>query len=196
MSKMSRLKLINSIISKNKYKSYLEIGTQGDVCLSQIQCEYKVGIDPAPIFHDDKNSNKFFEICSDDFFRTNTDTFDIIFVDGFHHSVQVREDVLNSLKILNKGGTIIVHDCSPDTFDAQTIPETHLPTWNGDVWKAWMWFRINRADLTMYVVDVDTGCGVITRGGQELIIHDTELTFDNLDKNRVKWLNLVNYEEV
>jgi len=193
---MSRIKVINKLIADNKYYRYLEIGTQNDVCLSGIKCAYKVGVDPYPISFDDNNADKFFEGTSDDFFPQNKEKFDIIFIDGLHHSVQVRADVLNALSILNDGGAIVMHDCSPESFKAQTIPETHLPTWNGDVWKAWIWFRINRSDLSMYVLNTDQGCGVIQVGSQKLLKFTKELTYENLDKNRKEWLNLVEYEKI
>ena len=36
--------------------------------------------------------------------------FDIIFVDGLHEKQQVKKDILNSIKFLKDGGTIICHD--------------------------------------------------------------------------------------
>ncbi|MDA9731242.1 class I SAM-dependent methyltransferase [Candidatus Pelagibacter sp.] len=47
---------------------------------------------------------------SDNFFLVNTQKFDLIFVDGDHSSVQVKKDLYNSWKILNKGGYLILDD--------------------------------------------------------------------------------------
>lgn len=192
---MSRLKILNGLILDNNYKSYLEIGTQADVCLGAIKCEYKVGVDPYPVFHDEKNSNRFYQFTSDYFFDVNKDTFDLIFVDGLHHAEQVIKDINNALAILNKSGAIVIHDCNPFDYESQTIPESHMSSWNGDVWKAWMFFRINRADLSMYVIDTDTGCGIIQRGNQEVFKHNEEIKYSNMIKNKKEWLNLIDYDE-
>ena len=53
---------------------------------------------------------KFFNNTTDNFFKTNTNTYDCIFIDADHEYEGVKQDYLNSLKILNKGGTIIFHD--------------------------------------------------------------------------------------
>ena len=71
---MFRYEVINKLIEKYKYKSYLEIGTQGDKCLSEVKCNYKVGIDPDPVFHDKKNSDEFHTMNSDLFFSQEVST--------------------------------------------------------------------------------------------------------------------------
>jgi hypothetical protein len=117
-------------------------------------------VDPDP----EVNAN--FILPSDNFFKQNTDKFDIIFVDGLHHADFVYRDIINSLKILNPGGCVIVHDVIPNSYEAQLIPlEKTLSTgtgiWNGDVWKGWIKLRTERRDLIMKVVDTDHGCGII-----------------------------------
>ena len=51
-----RFDIINDLIGKYKYKRYLELGTQADVCLYLVNCEYKVGVDPEPVEHKEENS--------------------------------------------------------------------------------------------------------------------------------------------
>ena len=44
---MNRVSIINSLIEKNNYKTYLEIGVRNpDDCLNHINCELKYGVDP------------------------------------------------------------------------------------------------------------------------------------------------------
>jgi len=188
-----RYNIINKLIRDNDYKTYLEIGTQADQCLSKIRCEYKVGVDPNPVFHHSKNCDIFYKITSDEFFEQNEIAFDIIFIDGFHHAGQVIRDINHSLLILKEGGTIVVHDCNPQSHAAQTIPESHIPSWNGDVWKAWVWFRMYREDLKMHVIDEDQGCGIISTGRQKRLQTDLEISYENLENNRKKWLNLLQF---
>lgn len=181
------IKLINNYISRYNYKSYLEIGIDECVCFRQIQCEYKVGVDTY------STSNCVtHKMTSNEFFLLNNKTFDIIFIDGLHHSDQVIKDIENSLNILNKGGTIIVHDCLPLNEIEQIVPR-QTKVWTGDVWKAWMEFR-KRKDLRMFVFDIDYGIGVIQIGEQTPFVVDTEdLTWENFEKNKGLWLNLIPY---
>lgn len=72
----------------------------------------------------------------------------------------------------------------------QIVPRQQK-VWTGDVWKTWVKLRGTRPDLKMYVVDADSGCGIIRRGTQETIKLPENLTYEALDKNRKKFLNLV-----
>lgn len=65
----------------------------------------------------------------------------------------------------------------------------------GDGWKAWVKLRSTRKDLSMIVVNDDSGVGVIQSGSQEVINIDQELTYENLDKNRNQWLNLITVKD-
>jgi len=157
---MKRFEIINYLIGVNNYKSFLEIGTQEQINLSNIIIDKKISVDPDP------EAGADFVLFSDDFFNQNSDTFDIIFVDGLHHADFVYRDIINSLRILNPGGCIVVHDVIPSSYEAQLIPlektlETGSGIWNGDVWKGWVKLRTERKDLVMKVVDTDHGCGII-----------------------------------
>lgn len=190
---MQRYDVINALIEAYGYNTYLELGTQGDRCLKEVRCDYKVGVDPEPVLHEEENSDEFYKMTSDDFFEQNQMSFDIIFIDGLHEDYQVRRDIFNSLKCITDGGAIVVHDCNPQEEINQQYPMPHVKSWNGTVWRAWMAYR-RRKDVQMYVVDVDEGCGVIMRGTQEPI-KPRPLSFDNFRANRVKWLNLITEEE-
>ena len=47
---------------------------------------------------------------SEDFFIKNKKKFDIIYIDGSHHANDVFNDCIESWKILNKNGVIIIDD--------------------------------------------------------------------------------------
>ena len=191
---MQRFDIINALIRKNGYKRYLEIGTQADKCLYLVNCEYKCGVDPEPVLHYDNNSNEFHKMTSDEYFRQNKDKYDIVFVDGLHENNQVRRDIQNSLQILSPGGTIVVHDCNPKEEINQRVPMPHVGSWNGDVWKAWIWFR-HLGMLEMFVVDADEGCGVIRRGWQTALDGKYDITFEEFAEKRKELLNLISVEE-
>ena len=71
--KPSRAKVVQDIIDIKKYKSYLEIGTFKDELFNEIICEKKVGVDPF--------SGGTVRKTSDEFFSTNNQKFDCIYID-------------------------------------------------------------------------------------------------------------------
>lgn len=182
---MHRAQIINSLIKKYGYNSYLEIGVSNADCHKLIVCDMKVGVDPEPL------SPATYEMTSDEFFEKHREVWDIIFIDGLHHAQQVHKDILNALKVLNKGGTIVCHDMNPMGFQEQFVPRQQK-RWNGDCWRAWVQLRMDKDDLEMYVVDTDEGCGIIKKGKQEKLVidFDGDLTYDMFDVNREEWLNL------
>lgn len=189
---MTRTNIINYLIQKIEAKSYLEIGIrEPEGNYNSIACEKKVAVDPVPL------GPGILALTSDAFFAQNTDTFDVIFIDGLHVADQVERDILNSLKVLNPGGYIVCHDMSPSTDVMQRVPIAEgVPgftgEWTGDCWKAWVKLRSERNDLTMFVLDTDYGVGVIQKGEQETISLDgLDLIYSNLEANRERWLNLV-----
>jgi len=181
--------LINFLIKKYNYRTYLEIGVDDkSQNFNKIRAEEKIGVDPNPSTHAD------FIMTSDDFFSQNKKNFDIIFVDGLHHADTAYRDIINSLKSLNPKGTIVCHDMNPLNELSQKIPR-ETDKWNGDVWKAWVKLRSERSDLEMYVIDMDHGCGIIRQGEQKTILLDRELTYDFFDAKRAELLNLVSVEK-
>jgi hypothetical protein len=190
--KWKRWNLLNDLISKNKYASYLEIGVATLNNFDKIKCRTKVGVDPA------KRGRKrpTHLMTSDRFFRECKRTFDLVFIDGLHHCEQVEKDILNSLDVLNTGGTIVCHDMNPYKLQHQLRTRSSASSiWNGDCWKAWVKLRRTRSDLWMAVVRMDHGCGIIQRGNQKLLTDNDPLTWENLQKNRVHWLNLISVEQ-
>lgn len=201
---MNRTKIINRLAKKINAKSYLEIGVRlHSENFDKINIDYKVGVDPCLETFDREPTYK---LLSDDFFAQNTETFDIIFIDGLHEFKQVERDINNSLKFLNEGGFIVCHDMNPTkeyrqlTFDnpkrKEFVEKTKDTFWNGDCWKAFVKLRKERNDITMHTVDTDFGCAIISRGKQELLnIQQEDINYQNLEKNRKKWLNLISVDE-
>jgi hypothetical protein len=187
---MKRTDIINHLIKKNNYKRYLEIGVRNpDENLNKITVEHKDGVDPA--------GNCNYPIPSDDFFnQLDIDVkYDIIFIDGLHLDYQVEQDITNSLKHLNQGGTIVMHDCSPIKEEHQVEEYVVGKTWNGTTWKAYVKFRMTDENLSMCVVDTDHGVGIINKGKQTLYPKSDVLNFKLLDENRKEILNLITPEK-
>lgn len=180
---MLRMDVINLLIDRRGYKSYLEIGFANGDCYDNIKCEFKTSTDP------DTNTRSIFHLPSDEFFEQNKGTFSLIFIDGLHEAKQVYKDITNALNVLEPGGTIVCHDMNPQGFQEQFVPR-QIKRWNGDCWKAFLALRHERDDLEMFVLDMDEGTGIIVKGKQEKLILDCEVSYDNFVKNRVEWLNL------
>ncbi len=208
---MKRFDIINALIKKNNYKTYLEIGVRDKECFNQIIIDNKKGCDPldegflAEFSVAKSTSDKKwkpseidvdFRMTSDEYFKNHNHKYDIIFIDGLHLNEQVYRDINNSIDCLNKGGTILMHDCLPLEEDHQKVPAV-TSYWNGDVWKAFVRVRNERTDVEMSVIDTDTGVGMITFAQKKkpAIKGKITLDWDNFSKNREEWMNIKSTEE-
>lgn len=190
---MNRIQIINSLIEKNNYESYLEIGVntpaQPGYSHNSIKVKLKHGVDP--------NVDTTFKMESDIFFNTYINQkYDIIFVDGLHLYEQAYRDIINSLNYLNEGGTIVVHDCNPIREITQRR-ERASNAWHGDVWKAILKLRMENPEISIYTIDADEGCTIIQKGKQELFKTDEKniYTWDFFNKNRKNILNLISVRD-
>lgn len=188
---MKRWDVINCLVKKNKYKSYLEIGYGNGETFHQINIEKKTGVDIKGSAEYVMSSEDFLSFAKKEDF-----SYDIIFIDGNHNYGFAKKDVQQSLDILNEGGTIVMHDCNPVTEKMQRTDILVTDFWTGDVWKVFAELRILRDNLEMYVVDTDYGCGVIQFGQQEKYNANIEdLTYAYFDKNKKDLMNLVPVEK-
>lgn len=197
---IKRWDVLNHLIGKYGYKSYLEIGVmepsdlpevdadylQENKCFDRVVCDFKVGVDPLPL------GNPTFLGTSDEFFAQNKRKFDLIFIDGLHEEFQAKKDILNALNCLAPNGSIVVHDCLSPSETAQRVPR-ESDEWVGDVWKALV--RVRVYPYQVFVVDVDYGCGVIRQKYQAPWGTDLPLTYENLVLNMNEWLNLISWDE-
>jgi len=188
--KKSRLDLINYVIEKNKYNKYLEIGCHNNEVFDQIRIK-KIGVDPI--------SGGNFRGTSDKFFEQNKSNFDCIFIDGLHEYDQVKKDIINSIKFLNKNGIIILHDCLPPSITHQRVPRTRY-SWNGDVWKAVVEARTWR-DVDTYTVLSDQGLGIIKNKNNTdpLLLNNVsfkKLKFKFFYDNYSKIMRTISYNDI
>jgi hypothetical protein len=187
---IGRAKLIQRLIEKIDAQSYLEIGIGDNKVFESIKCVNKVSVDPC-ISDGSKCIKPTFKMTSDEFFQQNKKTFDVIFIDGMHQADYVQRDINNSLSCLNDDGYIICHDMNPLTKESQIVPRIQ-GYWHGDVWKAWVNIRQTNPTVTMCVITEDCGLGIIQKGSQELLdIKGLDVTYENLQKHRKEWLNLI-----
>jgi len=193
---MDRIELINYYFSKKIHKKYLEIGVYKGHSYNHVGADIKDSVDP------DTTTSAVYHLTSDDFFEKVAPTlsykYDVVFIDGLHHSEQVNKDIKNSLNFLEDDGVIILHDCNPQSEMRQRVPadfDIWEHGWNGDVWKSIVDFRKNNSHLkyNVFVVSDDEGLGVIKAGiGKELKLEiPKKLNYDFLEKSRNELLNLI-----
>lgn len=190
---MMRWDIINGLINKFNYKSYLEVGAQNTITgnFAKIQVDKKISIDPYPTGPIDfqGTSDEYFKMLSPDV------KFDIIFIDGLHHSEQVLLDIENSLNHLSQDGTIVCHDCLPHTEKMQLREDTG-GEWTGDVWKAIATLNVSRNDLRIEVVNTDYGCGIIKRGSNVPHIPTGDyLTYSYYAEHKTELLNVISPQD-
>ena len=195
---MKRYDIINRIIDKKGYKTYLEIGVRDGECFRQINCNNKFGVDPSPITGDTTHimtSDEFFDGLDQDI------KFDIVFIDGLHLDFQVDRDIENSLKHLSEGGTIVLHDCNPPTkYHAGEYPVFSEPAngeWNGTVYLSLLKIRLYREDLRLFTVDTDWGVGILTKKSSNTleVFPNEAMSWEYFSNNRKEILDLISEAE-
>lgn len=208
----NRTKIIQHCIEKYSYESYLEIGYGNPRTTPYINWHeissptlhtkrcvdpWQVRYGPAPDF--------IIKLTSEEFFRNNTEKFDIIFIDGDHRAETVYDDIISSLKILNPGGVVLSHDNCPRSRKEDS------PEQFGDGWKALAFLR-KRSDLDICVVNADCGVSMIKKRENSNILHakecdwcglhnflsDKEPDFSKIDYHMLenKRVNLLNLIEI
>jgi len=187
---IKRWDLIDYLNTTYKFNSYLEIGCDDDQLFSKISIQEKIGVDPV--------SGGNYRAKSDDFFDKNLKKFDLVFIDGLHEYHQVKKDILNSIKFLNKEGFILVHDCLPRSISAQAVPRFRN-IWNGDVWKAIVELR-TYPNLEIFTCLADEGISIIQvkKNSQILKIDKNiaDLKFKDYYYNYRDYMRVINFSEI
>ena len=186
-----RYEIINEIIEKKNYKTYLEIGCDENKTFNEIKIKEKIGVDPI------RGGN--LRLTSDEFFLRNNKKFDCIFIDGLHEYTQVKKDIINSVSCLNPNGVILVHDCLPKSFFHQAVPRCRS-IWNGDVWKAIVEFR-TKTNFDTYTCLADEGIGIILkRPNKNILLKEIKnfksLKFKDFYFNYKKLMNIIDKESL
>ena len=158
----NRIAFINAAITAISLRkgscSYLEIGCDNNTTFDAISTASKVGVDP--------NRGGTLRMSSDEFFHSNKDEFDVIFIDGLHTYAQCHTDTKNALEILRPGGFVFHHDFIPTNWIMEHVPRLST-TWTGDVWK--VAFELYNADWIKFMIaDADHGIGITFKGGSQL----------------------------
>lgn len=192
---MDRLNIINSLIEKNNYNNYLEIGVFTGYTLDGCIAKNKIGVDPSIEHY--RGNQDVFKGTSDEFFSQldKNKKFSLIFIDGLHEAEQVYRDIQNSLKYLSEGGTIVLHDCNPPLYEHTTTGVDGC--WTGDTYKGVIKALI-RFPVDLQTVDTDWGVGIMKPKSTPppyLCPFPNVPSWDTFDEKRHSYLNLITTEE-
>jgi hypothetical protein len=189
---MNSAGILNHILHDKGYKSYLEIGVDRAVTFSAIDTETKQGIDPNV-----DNIEDVFTGNINQYINENPkETFDLIFIDGMHTFESSSNDLEKSLNILNKGGTIVIHDTNPQSM-AEANPVRTGNVWCGTVWKTAVTAR-QREDLIVNTINHDKGYTIIAKGKNKEPLASLDLKYVQYEKfsdHRKNWLGLVSLND-
>lgn len=230
-----RRTLLPYLARRLKARNYLEIGVKGGKTFMPVKVRRKVAVDPvfrikkpykrSQIFSYPFNLlNRYYECTSDDFFAHHagevltTNGLDLAFIDGLHTYEQSYKDIENTLPYLSEDGVMLIHDCSPHSsaaaYPAESIeavkkinPPGFDGRWCGDVWKVIPRLRVEHPDLNVFVIDSDSGLGLVSKkpiiknmsqpASPELSIDDISgMSYQDLDDNRVELLNIIDSQVV
>lgn len=225
----NRWEIIQYLIDKYNYKTYCEVGAYKFWNFDKIECDVKIAVDPNPCKTPEQESWQYgsgnvttldgklnyfpyedrgsliCKLTSDDYFLHCVDSFDIFFIDGLHEHNQVYRDIQNSLKHLNKGGVILLHDMLPPSLEHVTTGDKN-GNWNGDCYKALLQF-IQDDPLgyySVFTIDTDWGIGLIKPHQGDLQPFERNYSvdyykalndWDYFDKNRNELLNVISIEQ-
>ena len=191
--------ILNFLVEKYKFQSYLEIGVNyNGANYNQIQITNKEGIKPQPLEY------PISQVYSDVFFKITDENkkWDLIFNEGVHTLEQTYIDARNSIKHLNEGGFILIHDCNPPTEYHQRPYEEFVKmggAWNGQAYRAFIRLKNELRDWSCFVIDIDWGCAILT---PRKILKNIQLTYgigritwEIFDKNRKELMQIITAEE-
>lgn len=184
-----RTQIINIIIAKYGFQSYLEIGVANpETNFNKIRVKYKESVDSSQYYSSSYTHN----MTSDEFFKDHIgdNKFDVIFIDGEHTENQVYKDTYNSINHLNKNGFIVLHDCNP-------LTEGHIITNNGTVYKGFIKLKKELKDWSCFIIDEDEGCGIITKRKllENKILDISVISWSDFSENRDELLQLITFDE-
>jgi len=104
---------IHLFLQFHNFKNYLEIGVADGSTIKRVLLSSKTGVDPSPNFLVKDLDFNMYVMKSKEFFKENTSNFDFIYIDGDHQYETFIHDLVDSLKVLDEKGVILVDDVLP-----------------------------------------------------------------------------------
>lgn len=194
--------VINYLIDKHNYKSYLEIGVWQGKTFEQINIENKESCDVSDIYWYLDIPITYLMTSDEMFAKMPIDKkYDIIFIDGLHTEEQLDRDIINALKHLNPEGLILCHDVLPlDYFTTTEMSNTG--NWMGTCWKSIT--KLQDQNISYYTTSISYyGLTIIKYHDNPYQLHypnyksniQFEYVFNNIFKLDDSYLNYAHWEE-
>ncbi|HLZ76887.1 class I SAM-dependent methyltransferase [Phenylobacterium sp.] len=171
---------VKAVTDAKAARNYLEVGVHNGSTLALIE-KPAIGVDPNFVFDRNPVGRKrilhLFQMGSDEFFRDYDPRaifgapVDVAFLDGMHRFEYLLRDFMNTERVCDRNGVILMDDCLP--VNLEMTERLHRPEqrqdkalagwWTGDVWKVVTILREYRPDLRITPVDVvPTGSIVVS----------------------------------
>jgi len=190
-----RRKIISEIVDYFKFDSYLEIGLRDpDSVFNHIKCKIKYSVDINP------DSKPLYCGSSDSFFSQSKIIdikWDCIFIDAWHVADFVYRDLVNSVKHLNDGGVIFLHDVLPSKYE-YTLESGNVQCQS--TWKVIPYVLKHHPELRICsITDGNAGIGIVVKGNRtETLDINFNQFYDYylMDKNRKLSQNIINYNDL
>lgn len=156
--------LIQNLVKLTNCQNYLELGVQRGICFQEIVPLVKRAIGVDIVDARKSKVGEFYAASTDDFFKNFNDIMDIIFIDADHKYESVVKDFENSLKILNEGGIILLHDTDPQ--DSYLL----APDYCNDCHNMVNYIQNNHPELDIVTLPLTiAGLSIVMRKGERRI---------------------------
>lgn len=177
--------LINHVIAKNNYKTYLELGIgAAKETWNQIQNVTKTGVDfsvHGPNIH---------TTTTDAFFKYNTAKYDVIYIDADHEESSVMRDFENSLRFIEENGIIFMHDVGPENFENTAL------TASGTAYLAWIKIRSEKYYARAFEFPNGDVIGMVFVNKIGIPLKNVEYSWDFYNQNKKDVLNFMILDEL
>ncbi len=142
---------------------YLELGVGAGETMRRVQpfCGKTIAVD----YNSGISKLKGIEIyiqTTNEFFSHFKDKVDMVFIDADHSFKQVEKDLINSCRLLNRGGVILMHDVDPES------DEFFRPRTCGDCYQIVELIEGGFLDINFNICTLPvehTGLAILTRKG-------------------------------
>lgn len=156
--------LIAEIVKQLNCQTYLELGVYDGHTLSKVSkyVNRVISVDINDIRIE--KLGEFYLKNTDDFFSIFNEMVDVIFIDADHNFESVKKDFINSLKILNEFGMIILHDTDP--MEERLLESRYC----SDSYKMDEWIRKNYANLDVITLPIsEAGLTLVKRNNDKRV---------------------------
>lgn len=198
--------IVNQLIHTFRLKSYFEYNKfDGQSFFADIECEFKeIAFIPERFAWDANNAARLWDsmsqfsadhiVAPEKLLEYVQRRFDLIMFDPVHVRPEVDETLKILLSMLEPGGFLVMHDCSPECEEHTARVRTQ-DAWVGETYKAFAAFRRYNSQRALTVAE-DYGVAVIWNRDLNFDYPtNVNLRYADMDADRPGYLGLMSYAE-